>query len=329
MARPLVILLPLLLTACPGPEDDSGTAPGATWAAAFDPTGMGALSGVWGTGPDDVWIVGGDATTGEVHHFDGQSWSAPPLPEGTGLLVWSYGFGPDDVFAVGVDGTAIHWDGTSWSRLETGVTQDLWGVFGFAPDDVWVVGDIFSGAAPFFLHWNGGGFEQVPIDPAQNDRSATSMFKVWGIDGTLFAVGDKGLFLQYTGGSWTRVSGGADANDDMVSLWGTDADHIVAVGGRSNARVAEWDGTSWTTYKPSGVGGLNAVAVSPAGEVTVAGIYGYAGTWGVADHALTDEPVLTDLDLHAMWNDGAGTTYAVGGRFTDPYEGVALVRHAE
>lgn len=321
-------MLIALLAGCPGPEDDTGTGPAATWTSAFDTSTAGALSGVWGSGPDDVYIVGGDAAGGEVWHHDGAGWTEQVVPDGAGLLVWVHGFGPDDVWAVGVDGTVLHSDGTTWTALDSGVDVDLWGVFGFTPDDLWIVGDTLTGATPYLLHWDGAAFTQVAVDPAQNDRGATSMFKVWGLGDTLFAVGDKGLVLRWDGAAWTRVSGGPDANDDLVSLWGTAEDRMFMVGGRANARLGEWDGTSWTTHMPSGVGGLNAVSVT-ADEVVVGGIYGWVGTWDEVADTLTQETLLTSLDVHAMWGDGAGHTWAVGGRFTDPYEGVALLRTRE
>lgn len=98
------------------------------WAEAFDTTASGALSGVWGSGPDDVFIVGGKTDAGEVYHFDGDTWAPQAVPASTDLLVWVFGFAPDDVFAVGVGGSAVHYDGRAWAALDTGTDADLWGV---------------------------------------------------------------------------------------------------------------------------------------------------------------------------------------------------------
>ena len=45
-------------------------------------TATGALSGVWGTAPDNVYIVGGSDAGGEIHHFDGTAWSPMDVPDG-------------------------------------------------------------------------------------------------------------------------------------------------------------------------------------------------------------------------------------------------------
>ena len=51
------------LAACGDKSDSAADSadPGATvtWSEAFDTSAAGSLSGVWGTGPDDVFIVGG------------------------------------------------------------------------------------------------------------------------------------------------------------------------------------------------------------------------------------------------------------------------------
>jgi len=297
------------------------------WAPAFDASAAGALSGVWGAAPDDVWIVGGRPGQGEAYHFDGAAWTPVALPAGTDLLVWVYGFAPDDVLAVGLNGTAVHFDGAAWAALETGVTDtDLWGVFGLAPDDVWVVGGRTGQPDPLLLHYDGLAFTRVALDPAENTRGASQLFKVWGQGDTLFAVGQRGLILRLDGDTWRALPTGPAADQDFISLWGTAPDHIVAVGGRSSARLATWDGAAWTTLAPSAIGGLNAVTLTAPDEALVAGIYGFAATVDLATGTFSPEVAPTSLDLHALWSDGAGRTYAVGGRFVGTYGGVALVR---
>jgi len=316
-----IATLVFTLVACPPPDDDPAAS--ANWETAFDTEGYGALSGVWGTAPDDVWIVGGTPEQADIIHFDGGAWTAMDAPA-VGLLVWVYGFAPDDVFAVGLDGAAVHWDGAEFEVLDAGTDEDLWGVWGRSSDDLWVVGGDVGTGDPLLLRWDGSAF--TPQAVPDNDRNATSLFKVWGIGEHTWAVGERGLILSYDGTDWAHVAAGADADDDFVSLWGPSDQQVVAVGGRSNGRIATFDGTEWSTIAPEGVPGLNAVYMTDASEAVVAGIYGFAGSYDPATDEVTVADPLTGLDLHALWGDGAGNHYCVGGRFFDPYEGVALVR---
>ncbi len=334
------LLVALLVTACGDkepaetgtPPDDSGGGGGAatvTWAPAFDTSTTGSLSGVWGSGPDDVWIVGGDDDAGEIWHFDGAAWSESALPEGTPLLVWVFGFGPSEAYAVGVDGAGVRWDGSAWTTWDTGTEEDLWGVWGASADDLWVVGGDADVGDPLILHWDGAAFTEVALATEQNPRAATTVFKVWGIEGRTWIVGQRGTILELQGDGWVFRSGGAEANQDFVSLSGNTADGVVIAGGRGNARVATFDGAAWTTLAPSGVGGLNAVAMLPDDTAVMGGIAGFAGRFDPATGTLTREEFLGTEDLHAAWFDGVGTTYMVGGNFVAPHRGAAWTRREE
>jgi len=316
MIRTIAIVASLAIAGC-----------GPTWTEAFDGASHGALSGVWGSGPDDVFIVGGTFEQAEIVHFDGTTWTdmeAPDVP----LLAWAYGWGPDQVLSVGVDGAAAWYDGSSWEAIDTPTDEDLWGVFGFAPDDAWAVGGDANdiGSEPVILHWDGDAFEEVVIDPAEMPRTPASLFKVWGIGDTLFALGQSGQILQYDGSDWRDSPAGAGADQDFVSLWGTSEDNIVAVGGRGNARIGQWDGAAWETHQPSALGGLNAVSMAAPDAALVGGINGYVGVFDVATGEVELDEVLEGGDVHAIWNDGEGRFYAVGGRFNEPLAGLAWVR---
>lgn len=301
----------------------------AQWSAAFRSDAAGSLSGVWGTGPNDVFIVGGGDLGAEIYHYDGADWQLTTIPS-LPLLVWVYGFSPMDVYAVGVSGAMIHFDGVSWSVIETGTTDDLWGVFGFAPDDLWIVGgDPFEGG-PTLLHYDGLSVLPTLLPAADNPPGAHALFKVWGIDGVLHAVGQKGLIVAYDAGSWRAVDAGPLADQDFVSLWGTASDNIVAVGGRSSARIAGFDGSTWTTAAPADLGGLNAVFMADPESAFIGGVTGFAGRYQPATGAVVHDAVnLSHLDIHAMWGDGAGAHYAVAGTFAAPHQGAAFVRRCE
>jgi len=72
-----------------------------------------------------------------------------PLPQGNHLRgVW--GRSGSDVFAVGDDGTILHYNGTSWSSMDSGTSEHLNGVWGHSGSDVFAVG---NGGA--ILHYDG------------------------------------------------------------------------------------------------------------------------------------------------------------------------------
>lgn len=294
------------------------------WTVAFEADEMGALSGVWGTAPDDVWMVGGAAGTALVRHYDGTSWSDVSTPA-EDLMVWVHGTGADDVWSVGQSGQIVHFDGSDWTSIPSGTTEDLWGVWASAPDDVWIVGGDVEAGDPLILRGNVDGFVQVPLPSEQNDREARSLFKIYGHEGRLFAVGQGGLIVEWDGTTWQQMPAGAAADEDFVSLWAKPDGTVTAVGGRAGSRLAVLDGSSWTTTSPTGVPGLNAVTVADD-TVLVGGTSGFVGRVDGEEVVWEEGPIVTSHDIHAMWDDGEGTTWTVGGRFYEPYAGTAWRR---
>lgn len=327
--RGALAVLVVVLAGCLG---SSGDGERATWSAAFDTGDTLALFGVWGSAPDDVFIVGGSEDEAVIHHYDGSEWSRMDPPEGVAALIWVTGFGPDDVYAVGLRGAVVHYDGSEWRALDSGTEDDLWGIFGFDDSEMWLVGgDPFKEEpSPTVLRYDGARFERVEIDPDENSRGARALFKVWGIGERIFLVGQRGQIFERSGDEWVNSPGGADADQDFVSLWGTSEDEIVMVGGRSNARLSTYDGEGWTTRAESGLGGLNGVHMVRPGEAIIGGVEGFVGRYDVASDTIIEEAQdVTTLDVHAVWGDGEGTTYAVGGEFLPPFAGAALVRTME
>lgn len=155
---------------------------GAAWSPATLPTIDGSCHGlfkVWGSGADDVMIVGDHGVT---LRWDGGAWSAHESGSITDLIsVWGPG-GAGAMLAVGgrANGRIARWDGAAW----TGVTTSLPGLSG-----VWVES---SGDATA-VGWQGtiatiaaGSFEAI----AEESGTVHLLHATFGFDGgPRFAVG--------------------------------------------------------------------------------------------------------------------------------------------
>jgi hypothetical protein len=117
-----------------GDDDDGGPPAGPSWNEILLVDDS-FLSSAWSSGPDDVFVVGGNLDRGEIHHFDGSGWGVETL-EDAELLVWVYGLSPTDVYAVGLAGSALHFDGQRWESLAYPGDDDLWGRRGPSRDDL-------------------------------------------------------------------------------------------------------------------------------------------------------------------------------------------------
>jgi hypothetical protein len=135
------------------------------------------------------------------------------------------------VWAVGARGALVRRDCQSWSRVASGVTEDLHGVGGSGPADVWFVGD-----AGVILHFDGHSVARIASPVTQGLRS------VWARSATdAWAVGDRGTIVRWNGNVWTKVPG--PIVQTLRRVRGAGADSLFAVG---DGEVLSWSGTQWS-----------------------------------------------------------------------------------
>ncbi len=219
----------------------------------------------------------------------------PPAPTGwvlvdptTGLQdVW--GAAPNDIFAVGGSGIVRHFDGNTWSGMQSGTMQTLLAVWGFSPADVYAVGfnpeSFGNPAAPrgIILHFDGTAWSEVvhgQTDTFFRDVWGTApddVFVVGGIEG----FGTPGVILHYDGASWTQQLLITDnpPHNQLRGVWGFARDDVYAVGSGgvpidNNPGVPgltlHYDGHGWTRM-PSVNGPLNTVWGSRSDDVYASG----------------------------------------------------------
>lgn len=134
-----------------------------------------ALFKVWGTSSDNLVVVG---EAGVIWHKNGDEWIAPP-PIANGILTTVHGCSENDVYAVG-GRDVLHFDGTTWTRLDLVLSNDVNGVFCGSDGDVALVGM--------------GGLKQRRVDGAWQDDFTKdphgNLHAVWGDEtGAYWAVG--------------------------------------------------------------------------------------------------------------------------------------------
>ncbi len=187
------------------------------------------LYGVWGSAPDDVWAVGGDALgVGPVDvilHYDGAGWTLVPPPAGlpsAGALFKVWGSAADDVFACGQGGVILHYDGLGWSVQPSGTTLALFTIAGSGPNDVWAVG----GPPAILLRSDGAAWAPVPLlgpATALNGVAATS-------SNDAVVVGLGGIKWRLDAGAWFDESA-LEPYADLHAAWLFDDGQALAVGG--------------------------------------------------------------------------------------------------
>lgn len=311
----------LLGAGCPsrggaGGEGGTGGSSPPAWEVVYDDTKLGgAVVSAWGTGPDDVYVVGGPYGNSGFEavavHFDGSAWTRLS-PGGADSFWWVSGSGPKDVWMVGENGRITHWDGASFHDETPLTTATLWGVWAASATDAWAVGGTPEGgtAAPndIVMHWDGSAWTKQSLPGTPLGRS---LYKVWGTaSDDLYAVGESGTTWHRKGTTWTLETNPATSN--LFAVYGCSATDVYAVGGQD---VLHTDGSgTWTKLGVTLGNSVNGVTCNPGGAALIVG-------FGGLKQRLVDGGWVNDFtsppsgDLHGAWADGTGAFWAAGGDF--------------
>jgi len=183
----------------------------------------------------------------------GQRWQLV-LSELAGGLLSVSGTAGDDVYVVGADPhdgpgpQVIHYDGQRWTRLDTGVSGDLWWITDRrVGDSFFMVGD---GGLALRYRPASGAFE--PLDTP----TEATLFGVWGArpDNVLAVGGDEsnpdasGVILRFNGTTWSAedlTTTHPDGFPLLFKVWGRSDSEVYAVGARGV--ILRYDGAVWTT----------------------------------------------------------------------------------
>ncbi len=255
---------------------------GSAWAREPVPselTRRGEFHDVWGSGPNDVWVVGGYviSTEGMTLHWDGLTWTrqsnAGERYDSGGVGVW--GSGARDVWVAGGYGLVHRWDGAAWQSVHTARAG---------------AGD------PFAVFFRG------------------AITDVWGHEGTTWFVGEAtqeaGTIVRRAPDGTVTASVAGPGN--LHSVWGSGANDVWAVG--EAGAIVHWDGTRWAPFASGTTQRLNSVWGSGPTNVWAVGEMGTILRWrGRAWEAVTSPTTRT---LRGVWGTGADDVWAVGNEGT-------------
>jgi cysteine-rich repeat protein len=255
------------------------------------------LYDVWGLGPNDVFAFGQN----NILHYDGVTWSSTNIDgvdsSGSDLLDFLDGWGAssNDVFTVGYTGLIAHYDGSSWTDMQSGVETTLESVWGAAANDVFAVG--YPGT---ILHFDGTAWtQQTAPDPEREYAS------VWGTSGdNVFAAHATGID-HFDGTRWRAL---ASPSGRFDGIWGSGPSDIFAVGEAGN--VVYFDGATWSTMDQTATtADLFSVSGNGPSDVYASGDRGTIIHYDGAHWAPVSTP--TGQAIPSVWSAAANDVFAI------------------
>lgn len=246
-----------------------------------------------------------------------------------------WGSSVSDVFVAGESGLILHFDGLTWTSMDSGVTEQIHDVYGTSESEVFAVGD--NG---LILTYDGSGWNRIPpllLSPLKSvwsgpDNDAFSVTQdgmilesqspgqwmvsnyvegtlrgVWGFSSTdMYAVGDNGLIVHYNGSFLADILSGT--TEQLNDVWGSSASNIYAVG--ANGTILHFDGNAWSALESGTTATLTGIWGNSDDEVYVAGEGGVlmrykGGSWYQIQTGVAE-------DLNDVWSGRAKEVYVVG-----------------
>ncbi len=200
---------------------------------------LGGFNGVWGSSPQHVFAVGGQP--GEIWHYNGEGWNKQYRGNASDNLHGVWGCASNDVWAVGQDtsgggGIALHYDGTSWTRL-VNFGHGLLRIWGSACHDIWVTGALPPSTTEFW-HYDGTSWTRHPASGIPTGIPGG----LWGSSsGQLWSVHSGGEIFHWDGSTWAPQPSGTTTH--LATVFGFASDDVFVAG--ASGTLHHYDGRAW------------------------------------------------------------------------------------
>ncbi len=210
-----------------------------------------------------------------------------------------------------------HWDGSQWTELPV-YANALDGTHSAAGNE------LFGGQAGALLHYDGATWTSTQPEPG----SPRVFNKVWATgSGEAIAIGSMGFAYRYTAGAWTLIT--PPTNDDLLNIWGPDADHAWIT--TSANTVLVWDRANPGVLTPDplfpGAGTDMFSAMHGADGIAWIGISNDAAIWRGTSAGWTRGSSGFTI-VSSVWATSATdvVTAATGSAYLTRYDGTTWVR---
>lgn len=227
---------------------------------------------------------------GSILQYNGTTWSK--MVSGISTILYGiWGSSADNIYAVGENGFVLHFDGKDWSPLQGIVQETLRDIWGSSPSNVYAIG------------LNGSIIESF----SSATYSGIALNGIWGSsESDIFVVGEHGTILHFDGNGWTAMT--SNTTQCLNGVWGSSKSDVFTVG--ENGAIIHYDGTNWTSMNSATTVPLKSVWGSSGKNVFAVGegglILSYNGTsW---------RPVITKVkeNLNDVWVSDKSEFFAVG-----------------
>ena len=141
-----------------------------------------------------------------IFRYNGSQWTGMAEKRGANSIG---GTGPDDLFVVGNTGLIMHYNGVSWSSMDSGIKDSLDALY-VAENGQWAL----AGSYDKLFRYDGSSWSEVTIP------SGDSFYDFWGSGDKIFVVGDGTILTSINSGMSWQAESIPDTTSYLSSIWG-------------------------------------------------------------------------------------------------------------
>jgi len=202
------------------------------------------IRGIYVLSPNEIWLA-----AGSIFRWDGVSsqaslsFSRLSLPDPNATVEKLWGTSSLNLYGVGDVGTILRYNGTSWTRLESGTTLDVYDIYGIG-------GDVIAVAAKQFVNLDRRILRLTPgrVDSIPSTGIPYSLNGVWFTTRSHYVVG-AGMYSAPDLSSstvWKALTPQV-TNYYLYTIRGQGRNDIVSAGGFGE--FLHFNGVSWRSYR--------------------------------------------------------------------------------
>jgi len=206
---------------------------------------------------DDIWVTDYCSPI----HWDGETWTLYHLQNMgldacAGNAIW--GSSPEDIWFVGDSGSIVHYDGSGFTRMESGTDVTLYSISATEYNNVWVSGWVNSNGdyRTVLLHFDGVEWQKKtdyspPLGQSADPDSLSGLIK--GVFSTnqndIFVSTSKGLYKCHvtTQGEGELIIGSTNFYTSVMNEFdGSGGNDLFAAG--SFSKIIHFNGSTFQNY---------------------------------------------------------------------------------
>ncbi len=237
-------------------ETDTATYNAAHWDGSVWELILIGVPGVIGEGifyfaDNDIWVA-----TGIIYHWNGEEWERYHLWDmgvlgaNDGGVTEIWGTSSSNIYFAGRKGSIVHYDGSEFTRMESGTEVKLTDIWGIDNEHIWVVGEASGYLKSVVLYFNGIFFEQIYYNDWTEEQNCDSlcgnMRTIWTCGNHVFMGGSAGIWDKDIDSTKWNLTKDVDVNPTGMferRIRGNDTNDILIVG--NDLMGFHFNGSTW------------------------------------------------------------------------------------